>query len=198
MKLKVICFSIYLLFFAADVFAQANILSTNKQALGSNEPIEIVSNKMEAFQEQKMIVFSGNALARQGDITLKTDRLTVYYKKAEDKAGKAGNREIPAGGELDRIEAKGNVIITQKDLSATAEEAIYSHDSATFVMTGQPILKQANNTVRGCKVFIYGNENGGEVVRCDDGEDTQRVTAIIHTQGKNVTPRTDRQDTDGK
>lgn len=197
MKLKIACFSICFVFFAANVFAQANILSTNKQALGSNEPIEIVSNKMEAFQEKRMIVFSGDALAKQGDITVKTDRLTVYYKKAEDKAGSAGNREIPEGGELDRIEAKGNVVITQKDLSATAEEAIYSHDSATFVMTGQPVLKQANNTVSGCKVFIYVNENRGEVVKCD-GEDTQRVTAIIHTQGKNISSPTDRQDTDGK
>lgn len=77
MKLKAIYISICLFFFAADVFAQTNMFSAGEYTARKNEPIEIVANKMEAFQGKKMIVFSGNAVARQGDITLKTERLAV-------------------------------------------------------------------------------------------------------------------------
>ncbi len=197
MKLKAIYISICLFFFAADVFAQTNMFSAVEYTARKNEPIEIVANKMEAFQGKKMIVFSGNAVARQGDITLKTERLAVYYKNVAAKTGKAGAGELQAGGELDRIEARGNVVITQKELSATAEEAVYHHETARFVLTGRPVLKQSNNTVSGCKVFIYVNENRGEVVKCE-GEDPQRVTAIIHPQGKNNTGLIDGRDTDTK
>jgi lipopolysaccharide export system protein LptA len=197
MKIKGIYFFVCLILLASHASAQTDMIAERNQALRKNEPIEIVADKMEAYQEKKTIVFSGNAVARQGDITLKTDRLTVYYKRAEGKTEKVAGRELQTAGDLDRIEAGGNVIITQKDLSATGEEAVYSHAAARFVMTGRPVLKQGENTVSGCKVIIYVNENRGEVVKCE-GEDAQRVTAIIHPQGKNNPAPVNSQDAKGK
>ncbi len=170
-----VCVSLFVM--TASVGAQTPL--DQKKMLRKNEPIEIVSNKMEAFQEKKMVVFSGNAVAQQGDVQLKTDRLSIYYKKTDGKKNTIGKQELEVAGELDRIEAKGNVVITQKELSASGDEAIYYQDTAQFVMTGQPVLKQGRNVIKGCKVFIYVNENRGEVQKCDT-ENSGRVTAVIH------------------
>lgn len=177
--------SLFVLFFLivcpGRSWAQAGI--DQQSMLRKNEPIEIVADRMEAFQTKKMAVFSGNAEATQGDIKLKTDRLTIYYKDAGRKKEKIGNQDVGTSGEIDRIEAKGNVKITQKQMSATANEALYRQETAQIILTGNPVLQDGNNTIKGCRIVIFINENRGKVEQCDTGN-TGRVTAIIQPKGK--------------
>jgi len=133
-------------------YAQDNSEITN--IIKNNEPIEIISDRMEAFNEEKMVVFSGNASAKKGDVVLKADQLFIYYKNETGKIDKTGIKVIEGGGELDRIEAKGNVIVTQ-----------------------------GKNLITGCKVVIYINEDRGSVVPCTTGNN-ERVKAIIYPQEK--------------
>ena len=177
---------IYLVIFSclmmsAPLWAQVGL--DHKNTIRKSEPIEIVSDKMEAFQEKSMIVFYGNAVATKGDIQLKTDRLSIYYKKSNTKTEKVGKQEIQASGDLDRIELKGNVVITQKEVSATGDEAVYYQESARIVMTGNPVLQQGKNVIKGCRVIVYIEENRGKVEQCE-AENSGRVTAIIHPQDK--------------
>ena len=170
------------------VFATTGLLwaqtgLNSKNMLRKNEPIEIVSDRMEAFQEKKMVVFSGNVEATQGEIKLKSDRITVYYKDSNQKKEKAAKHDIGTSGEMDRIEATGHVKITQKQMSATGDEAVYHQDTAQITMTGNPVLQDGNNTIKGCRVVIYINENRGKVEKCETG-DSKRVTATIVPQGK--------------
>lgn len=175
----IVCFMMFAMH--TCVWAQTGL--DKKNMLRKSEPIEIVSDKFEAFQEKKMVVFSGNAVATQGDIKSKADRLSIYYKKSTDKKEKIGKQDIEVAGELDKIELKGHVIITQKDISAVGEEAVYYQESAQFVMTGNPVLQQGKNVIKGCRVVIYINENRGKVEPCE-GENSGRVTATIHPQDK--------------
>ena len=177
---KLYLFVIFILV-TMNTYGWAQTASDKKDMLRKTGPIEIVSDKMEAFQEKKMIVFSGNAIAQQGDIKLKTDRLTIYYKKSADKKEKIGKQEVDVAGDLEKIELKGNVTITQKDLSATGDDAVYYQEGAKFVMTGNPVLRQGRNIIKGCRVIIFIDENRGKVEQCDAGN-AERVTAIIHPQ----------------
>ena len=77
MSAKKIYLVVFLILFTMNTCAWAQTGLDKKNMLRKTEPIEIVSDKMEAFQEKKMIVFSGNTVATQGDIKLKTDRLTI-------------------------------------------------------------------------------------------------------------------------
>ena len=171
----------FLLFTAGFLWAQTGF--DQKNMFRKNEPIEIVSDRMEAFNEKKMVVFSGNAEATQGDIKLRTDRLSIYYKDTDPKKEKAGKQNIGTSGQMDRIEAKGHVKITQKQMSATGDEAIYYQETAQIIMTGNPVLQDGNNTIKGCRIIIFINENRGKVEQCGTGS-SGRVTAIIHPQGK--------------
>ena len=174
-----LCGFIFLLMSNHFLYAQDS--SDKKNIIKKNEPIEIVSDRMEAFNEKKMVVFSGNATAKQGDIVLKSDQLFLYYKNESGKKDKIGTKEIEASGELDKIEAKGNVVITQKERLATSEEASYNQESGQIVMTGNAILREGKNTVTGCKVIVYTNEDRGSVVPCTSGKN-ERVKAVIYPQ----------------
>ena len=165
----------------ANHFLYAQDSSDKKNVIKKNEPIEIVSDRMEAFNEKKMVVFSGNATAKQGDIVLKSDQLFLYYKNEPGKKDKIGTKKIEASGDLDKIEAKGNVVITQKERRATSDEASYNQESGQIVMTGNAILREGKNTVTGCKVIVYINEDRGSAVPCTPGKN-ERVKAVIYPQ----------------
>lgn len=135
--------------------------------LNSSENIEIAADRLDAYNEKKMAVFSGNAIAKQADWILKTDRLIIYYKKSPGKKEKIGGKEIEEAGELEKIEAKGNVVFTQKMRTARSDEAVYFHDSGQIIMTGNPSIRENRNKIEGCKVTLYLQEDRGTVEKCE-------------------------------
>jgi len=163
-----------------QAWAQTGLLQKN--TLRNNEPIQIVSDKMEAFQATRMVVFSGNAVAQQGDVRIQADRLSIYYKNSGAQSEKVGP-DAEQTGDLEKIVASGHVVITQKDVLATGNEAVYYQDTARFVMTGNPVLRQEKSVIKGCRVIIQVDENRGKVEQCAD-ENSGRVTAIIHPRKK--------------
>jgi lipopolysaccharide export system protein LptA len=186
MNAKKIYLFMILILLPVHTLTWAQVGFDQKTILRKDAPIEVVSDKMEAYQEKNVVIFSGNAVAKQGDVQLKTDRLAIYYKKQPNPKEKPGAQIMEGTGELDKIEAKGNVIVTQKDMSATGNEAVYYHDTSRVVMTGNALLKQGKNTVKGCKVTVYLDQNRGEVERCT-AENSERVTAIIHPEDQKAT-----------
>jgi lipopolysaccharide export system protein LptA len=66
-----------------------------KQKTDKDQPIQIVSDRLDAYNEKKLVVFSGNAVATQGDKIIKSDRLLLYYKKGPQASEKiSAIREI--------------------------------------------------------------------------------------------------------
>ena len=177
---KIITFYVLLmLLIVSTLQAKDNPARINK--LSSKEPIEIVSDRMDAFNEKKLVIFSGNAVATQGDKEIKSDRLLLYYKKETGKKDKVGAKEIEGTGDLEKIEAKGNVIVTQKARVATGDEAVYFQDSGQIIMTGNPTLRDGKNLIKGDKVIVYVNEDRGVV----ESDLKKRVKAVIYPQEKN-------------
>jgi lipopolysaccharide export system protein LptA len=170
-----------IIFLLASSILHAKDNSAIMNKMNSNEPYEIVSDRMDAFNEKKMVVFSGNATATQGDKVLKSDQLLFYYKKEAGKAGKVGSKEIEMTGELEKIEAKGNVSVTQGERIATGDEAIYVQETGQIIMKGNAVLREGKNVITGDRVIVYVNENRGTV----EGDPQKRVKAVIYPQEKN-------------
>jgi lipopolysaccharide export system protein LptA len=177
-KIFILCTLLILLVVS---IAQAKDNSTKINKLHSKEPIEIVSDRMDAFNEKKMVIFSGNAVATQGDKEIKSDRLILYYKKETGKKDKTGVKAIEGTGDLEKIEAKGNVIVTQKARVATGDEAVYFQNSGQIIMTGNPTLRDGKNLIKGNKVIVFVNEDRGVV----ESDTKKRVKAVIYPQEKN-------------
>ena len=173
---KVYSFILFIILLTAPcIYADNNFIG--KQ---SDEPIEINSNRMEAFNEKKLVVFSGNAIAKQGNKVLKADQLNLYYKKEPDKKVKIGTTETEGTGNLEKIEAKGNVSLTQGERVAIGDEAIYLRDSGKVILTGNAVLSEGKISIKGDRVIVFLNENRGVV----EGNAKKQVKAIIYPQEK--------------
>jgi len=56
-------------------------------SLKGKGPIEITSDRLDAYNEEKLVVFSGNVVATQADKVIRADQLFVYYKKKKGTKG---------------------------------------------------------------------------------------------------------------
>lgn len=152
-------------------------------------PLHITAARLEADQAKGMVVFSGAVKAVYGDATLYSDQLQVYFKpKPEASKGaptppqeKAGQSLLgDAGAEkIDRIVAKGNVRMVQEDRVATGDQAIYYKDRDEVVLTGNPQLWRAENTLKGERI-IFNLATKKVLV---ESSPHRRVEALLYSQG---------------
>ncbi len=149
-----------------------------KPQIEKNQPIQIVSDRLDAFNEKKMVVFSGNAVATQGARTIRADRLTLYYKENRKAAGRPA-AEVEGTGDLERVEAKGSVTITEGERVVTGDEALFEPDLQKITMTGGAGLREGANVVRGDRIVVLLEENRGVV----ESLENRRVTATIYPGG---------------
>lgn len=143
-----------------------------------NGPIRIVSDRLDAYNDKGLVVFSGNVVATQEDRVIKSDSLYLYYEKKEGKSKKIGSKDIIKTGELERAEAKGNVRITQGEKVVTGEKAVFYNDEQKIIVTGNTVMQDGDNIIKGEKIIVFLNENRGIVESAPD----KRVTAIIYPE----------------
>ena len=114
-------------------------------------PVHIVSDKLEAYQQQQKVIFIGNVVAKQGELTIRGDRMTIYYlEKGNPKPNEEG-----LAGKLDRIEVDGGVHITQKTIVATAEHVVYFDEENKIVLTGKPRVERGKDSIQGDKITLF-------------------------------------------
>ena len=117
----------------------------------SKAPIHIVSDKLEAYQQQQKVIFIGNVVAKQGELTIRGDRMTIYYlEKANPKPNEEG-----LAGKIDRIEVAGGVHITQKRIVATGERVVYFDEEKKIVLTGKPRVVRGKDSIQGKKITLF-------------------------------------------
>jgi lipopolysaccharide export system protein LptA len=95
---------------------------------------------------------------------------------------KASEPAKPGGSQsIKRLEARGGVIVTQKDQTATGENGIFDMKSNTVTLRGNVVISQAKNVVRGDRLIV-NLTTGVSVVECDNPSKC-RVSALIDTSG---------------
>jgi lipopolysaccharide export system protein LptA len=123
---------------------------------GSREPVSVTADRMEADDVAKTLVFIGHAVAKQGDMTLYGDRLTIH--------------SATGGSEVERIVAEGNVRITQGSRTATGGKAEYFRAEERIVMTGSPRVSEGRNSVQGQEIILLLRENRSVVKGGQEGQ----------------------------
>jgi len=146
------------------------------ESVRSGGPIEIVSDRLDAYHQEKLVVFSGNVVAKQKDRVIKADRVFVYYKKKS--ATDRGSQATENSDDLDRIEAKGNVRVTQGEKIVTGENAVFLNDEQKIIMTGNPVMQEGNNVIKGDRIVVLLDEDRGVV----ESSREKRVTATIYPE----------------
>jgi len=140
-----------------------------------SEPIQITADRLDAYNEQRLVVFSGNAVATQADKVIQADSLHLFYRKDASDPTKAV-KGLGNTGDLEKMEARGNVTITQGERIVTGDHAVFYQDEQKIIVTGNAVLKEAKNIIRGERIVVLMNESRGTV---ESGEN-KRVTATIY------------------
>lgn len=139
------------------------------------EPIHITSDQVEALQQQHQMVFSGHVVATQRDLTVRGDRLTVFY--SEKPAG--GKKSSDLGGPVERIVVEGNVQITQGDRVATGKVATYYRAENKVILTGDPRVVRNQDSIQGERITLFLDTEKSIV----EGGPSGRVQAAIYSTG---------------
>lgn len=156
-----------------------------------DQPIQIEAASLEMRDKKKEATFSGNVKVIQGDTTMTSKTLVVFYesgggdKPATPQPAAKGAKGAPMqsatpgpGGSssIKRLEARGNVVVTQKDQVVTGETAVF--DTKTNLITmfgggaGQVVMTQCKNVMRGDRLTV-DMTTGVSRVESDSGRGVQ-------------------------
>jgi lipopolysaccharide export system protein LptA len=153
------CFmSVMLLLLSTQAFAAPLVASKNRG------PVEVSAERLEVDDKKQVLVFSGNAVAVQDDVTIYGNRLTVKY---------TGEKR-----EIKQVLAEGAVRIVQGERVATGEKAVLYHAEERIVLTGSPRVSSGDNFVQGEEITIYLNDQRSVVT----GSTGNRVNAVFTPQ----------------
>ena len=140
---------------AAVVFAaaaQAQTFTDSFAGFGSNdgEPIEIEASELRVEDNNNTATFVGDVVVIQGETSLKTERLKVFYAGSGASAGEGAVQQ-----RISRLEAEGGVFVTSKDQTAKGDAASFDMNKEIMVMTGREVvLSQGPNVVVGNKLTV--------------------------------------------
>jgi len=141
-----------------------------------DQPIQIEAASLEMRDKKKEATFTGNVKVIQGDTTMTSKVLVVFYESSNQNAppppanvsAKATVKSAPApsapmqaatpgpGGasSIKRLEAKGDVVVTQKDQVVTGETAVFDTKTNLITMSGGVVLTQCQNVLRGDRLLV--------------------------------------------
>jgi lipopolysaccharide export system protein LptA len=195
------------LLLAGESVAQSTVTGVPNAMQGfsqnRDQPIQIEAASLEMRDKKKEATFTGNVKVVQGDTTMTSKILVVFYESKDQNAppappaspgAKAAVKSAPAqsapmqsaapgpGGasSIKRLEAKGNVIVTQKDQVVTGETAVFDTKTNLITMLGGVVLTQGKNVLRGDRLLV-DMTTGVSRVESDSG----RVQGLFQSSNQN-------------
>ncbi len=121
----------------------------------SKQPIAITSDSLEAINKANTVVFRGSVEARQSDLKIYCDVMTVLY--------------APDGKGIIKIIADRNVRIVREGtakpgqrpdtITATCARGIYYNEQGRILLTGNPVVRRGNDTVKGDEIVVFLDDN---------------------------------------
>jgi lipopolysaccharide export system protein LptA len=128
------------------------------QGFSSNRgtPVRIQAVALEVRDKDKQAVFSGNVQVVQGDTTLKSKTLIVFYEGDAANAGGpvAQGKKGEGQQQMRRMEAKGGVTVKQKDQVATGDTADYDVRANTITLNGNVVVTRGQDVLKGSRLVV--------------------------------------------
>jgi lipopolysaccharide export system protein LptA len=135
----------------------AGLAQNNAQPIlpggNSKQPININAEKLDYFDKEQKLIYSGNVIAVQGDSRLKAPRLVIFLTPKATNGGDeaTGPSSGPASSSTDvrRIEASGPVTLISKDQIGTGDSGLYEKSENKVYLNGNVTLSQNGNVTKG-------------------------------------------------
>ena len=133
---------------------------SGRAGFNSNSPVDVEADRIEVQDRADRAIFSGNVIARQGNMTMNAARLTVAYTDTR-------------GVDVQRLEASGGVTLRTPSETARSSFALYDVNRRIVTMTGGVHLTQGQNRVQGGRLVLDLNSSRAVM---DGGSSSGRVS----------------------
>jgi lipopolysaccharide export system protein LptA len=182
---KLIITTVIIAIFSAPIsaFAQSDSKDSSLGALGSSSlfgntaqdkefgslPTNITSDTLSLNAKQRVFTYKGNVVVTQGNMTLTSKVVEGNYNESN---------------QIQKIIAKGDVVITKQEIKATSQIATYDAVSAIVTLTDNPQLQQGESVLIADRIKVYLNEDRSQA------EGNVRVTFVKTTPIPTAAPVT--------
>ena len=137
-------------------------------AAAADAPIQIEADRMSSTEKTNSVLFSGNVDARQADVRIRANEMTVFYTPA--KPNKKGQKT--ASQQVEKIICTGNVEVSKKEWLGTSKKMLYLAKERQVILMDNAKAYQGQNMVSGEKIIYYMDEGRSEVVGGSKGTRT--------------------------
>jgi lipopolysaccharide export system protein LptA len=122
---------------AGPGLAQGTSVPFGGVAHDATQPVEITADELQLDQAAGTAVFTGGVRVGQGALRMAADRIEVFYVEGANGGS----------GQVDRMQASGNVTLSNGTEAAESERATYEVASGVIEMEGDVLLTQGGNAL---------------------------------------------------
>ncbi len=150
------------------------------QTLAGGGAIQVESESLLVGYKKKRATFRGAVHLKRDGFALHSDRLVAFYRQK-------------MGGEIERAEAYGNVVMQQGDKRGSSEKAIYKQAEGILILIGDAKMEDPGGMIRGERIIHHINT---AVTTVQQGSDGERARLFMEDEelekisGKNEAPST--------
>ena len=130
-------------------------------------PIDISSERLDAYLNENYADLEGNVKIRQGDMRLGAEKIHVEY--------------LEKTGDIKEAIAQENVTIVHGASTATGDKAKYTPETESVLLTGNVVLTRGGSIVKGEKLLYDVKTGHMSLVNEKEGG---RVKATFSLKGK--------------
>ncbi|MCE2991991.1 MAG: hypothetical protein LW825_03610 [Candidatus Jidaibacter sp.] len=145
-------------------------------AQDSKSPIEILSDEVRYLDVENKAVFTGDVIATQDDLVVKSKTMEVFFEKKESKALDGAEKS-----NVKYIYFNDDVDIRNKADHATASKGEYDVAKGIFILRGNVVLEQAGSVLTGDEL-VHIKATGESLLKSNNK--SKRVKAHIVQKGK--------------
>lgn len=152
------------------------------------KPVQIEAASLEIRDKDKAATFAGDVRVQQGDTQMRCKSLVVFYDQGGAAASTLKAATPGPGGsqQIRRLEARGGVVVTQKDQTVTGEMGIFDMKANTVTLQGGVVMTQGPNVLRGDRLVVDLTSGAARVESGKTGQG--RVQGLFQSSGGGASP----------
>jgi len=154
----------------------------------SSAPVDISADEQEVINSQCKTIFRGAVEVLQDKARMRAATMTVYNRRkvpGKASATPGGNADC---GDVDRVEADGNVFYVTPEQTVRGDHAVYDYATDTIVVTGDVVAVQGQDVARGDRMTIKTKTNDVKMESNATGRGKTRVRAVLYPSDKDKKP----------
>lgn len=157
------------------------LMGMNSPGAGAEEKaatdrIQVRADSLVADQNAQYAEFSGNVRASQGNTVITCDQLRIHYSAKAAKGSEENSDPI------EKIVARGNVVIRFDDKIAETDEASYVTKDRVLTLTGEGSkVTSGKDAITGSKILV---DRVSQRIRVESGQ--KPVEAVFYPAGKGI------------